>query len=506
MRSRPLPAGILSGSKEGLIFPAEHSLFVDCRRTILSTSTRKEDSFANYFDASWGKRLTLMMRWGTASLKKSVFVLIGCAWLLGGCLGPPNIRAEGSLPGSSKGWWTFNLNNYPYSLRSNPSQPQPSGEVSGGTSGYGGWGKLGSIPSWRGQLPTEPDAKGLLPSSWGSRREADEEGGSWIDRSGNRIKETFQKVTGTFPNDRIARALFEEAMALYEQGEYSLAAERFERAAKRAADTVLREDAWFFAGESWFFADCYPRANRCYDRVLEGFDYTRYLDVIVRRKFLIARYWEEVGFDTPLLLSLQFWDPTRPRFDTLGHSLKTYNSIRVHDPTGPLADDAIMATAGIYFRKGRFADAAEEYKTLRKEYPKSEHLLDAHLLGLHATLASYQGPAYDGKPLEEAREITYQTLRLFGAELGEEKDRLLDLDRQITEAIAERDLALARFYEKKRRFGAARFYYRSVIEEYPLTEAARTARERLAAIEGFPDRPPNYFAWLEKILPDDRRR
>ena len=446
------------------------------------------------------------MTWGTTWFRCIVAVLLGSTWLLCGCLGPPNIRAEGPLPGSSKGWWTFNLNNYPDSFKPGPSKPNSSAEASGGTWGYRGWGQLPTPPSWRGQLPTEPDAKGLLPSSWGSRREADEEEGSWVDRSGRRIKETFQKVTGTFPNDRIARALFEEAVALYEAEEYSLAAERFERAAKRAADSVLREDAWFLAGESWFFADCYPRANRCYDKVLNGFDYTRYLDVIVRRKFLIARYWEQVGFDIPLLLSLQFWDPSRPRFDTLGHSLKTYNSIRMHDPTGPLADDAIMATGGIYFRKGRYADAAEEYKTLRKDYPKSEHILDAHLLGLHATLASYQGPAYDGKPLEEAREITYQTLRLFAAELGEEKDRLLDLDRQITEAIAERDLALARFYEKKRRFGAARFYYRSVIEEYPLTEAAQTARERLAAIEGFPDRPPNYFAWLEKILPDDRRR
>lgn len=361
-------------------------------------------------------------------------------------------------------------------------------------------------PSWRGQLTTEPDAKGLLPSSWTSRKGDQEDSGSWIDRSERRITQFYQRITGTAPNDRIAQALFDEAQALFAQGFYEDAGRRFEQAAKRAADTLLREDAWFYAGESWFFADRYPKANRCYDKVLNGFDYTRYLDIIVRRKFLIARYWEQVGFDIPLLLSLQFGDPTRPRFDTLGHAVKTYGSIRMHDPTGPLADDAIMATGNIYFRKGRFADAAEEYRTLRKEYPKSEHLLDAHLLGLGATLASYQGPAYDGKPLEEARDITYQTLRLFGHELGEEKDRLLEIDRQITEALAERELALARFYEKKRRYGAARFYYRTVLEEYPLTAAAETARERLAAIEGFPDRPPNYFAWLERILPDERRR
>lgn len=422
--------------------------------------------------------------------------LAGCL-SLAGCLGPPNIRAEGNLPGSTKGIWSFKLNNYPQSLGQGPSQG----------SSLGRWSAWQTPPGWRGQLPTEPDSKGLLPSSWGDkRREYEEDSGSWIDRSERKIVQAYQKITGTAPNDHIARALFDEAQLLFEQGEFLDAAERFEQAAKRAADNLLREDAWFFAGESWFFADRYPRANRCYDKVLEGFEYTRHLDTIVRRKFLIARYWEQRGFDIPLLLSLQFHDATRPKFDTLGHAVKVYRSIRLHDPTGPLADDAVMATANVYFRKGRFADAAEGYEVIRKEYPKSEHCLDAHLLGLRATLASYQGPAYDGKPLEEARDITYQTLRLFGNELGQERDRLLEVDRQITEALAERDLALARFYEKKRRFGAARFYYRSVLEEYPMTQAAETARQRLAAIEGFPDRPPNYFAWLERILPDGRRR
>lgn len=413
-----------------------------------------------------------------------------------GCLGPPNIRADGKLPGSTNGVWSFRLNNHPTSLLQGPSQGSPLGR----------WSAWQTPPSWRGQLPTEPDSKGLLPSSWSEKRREDEDSGSWIDRSERKIVQVYQTITGTAPNDHIARALFDEAQLLFEQGEFLDAAERFEQAAKRAADSLLREDAWFYAGESWFFADRYPRANRCYDRVLEGFDYTRYLDTIVRRKFLIARYWESRGFDIPLLLSLQLGDPTRPRFDTLGHAIKVYRSIRLHDPTGPLADDAVMATGHIYFRKGRFGDAAEEYAIVRKEYPKSEHFLDAHLFGLRATLATYQGPAYDGKPLEEAREITFQTLRLFGSQLGEERERLLELDKQITEALAERDLALARFYEKKRRYGAARFYYRSVLEEFPMTQAAETARERLAAIQNFPDRPPNYFAWLERVLPDGRRR
>jgi len=329
-------------------------------------------------------------------------------------------------------------------------------------------------------------------------------GPSWLESLGDRFKKLFQRMTGTEPNDHIARTLFDEALELYRSGQFEDAARRFERAASRAADRILREEALFWAGESWFYADFYPRATRCYQKLLKEFEYTRYLDPVVYREFLIGRYWEQIGLKRPRFLSLQFTDPTRPRFDTLGHALKLYQTIRTHDPTGPLADDALMASANLHFVRKRFADAAAEYDLLRKEYPNSEHLLDAHLLGLHSKLWIYQGPLYDGTPLLESRELTLQTLQLFGEKLGEERQRLLRLEREIEEAIADRDLALGKFYERKRKYAAARFYYESVIAEHPMTEAAEKAKIRLDAIREMPDNPPNYFAWLTTIFPEKR--
>ena len=55
---------------------------------------------------------------------------------------------------------------------------------------------------------------------------------------------------------------------------------------------------------------------------------------------------------------------------------------------------------------------------LRKEYPKSEHQLKAHLLALEAKQHIYQGPLYDGTPLKEAGEIADQTLLRFGPRWG----------------------------------------------------------------------------------------
>ena len=96
-------------------------------------------------------------------------------------------------------------------------------------------------------------------------------------------------------------------------------------------------------------------------------------------------------------------DKTRTLFDTHGHAMRVYDRVRLDDPTGPLADDSIMATANAMFVKARYEDADYYYTLLRTDYPKSEHQFQAHLLGLKSKLLKYQGPDYEGAPLDRGR-------------------------------------------------------------------------------------------------------
>src|SRR4051812_24990516 len=153
---------------------------------------------------------------------------------------------------------------------------------------------------------------------------------------------------------------------------------------------------------------------------------TRYMDALIEREWNIARYWEKYeDYNPDWALTANAWDKTRPWFDTIGHAIKTYDSIRLNDPTGPRADDAIMATANIYFARGKYEDADYHYTLLRKEYPRSELQFEAHLLGLQAKLRKYQGENYDGTPLEEAKVLVKSLNTQFGGRLSaEEKQRL----------------------------------------------------------------------------------
>src|SRR5690606_41681136 len=63
--------------------------------------------------------------------------------------------------------------------------------------------------------------------------------------------------------------------------------------------------------------------------------------------------------------------PYTTLFRSAIQSLKT---IWMNDPTGPLADDALMLTATYYLRKGDFLEADHFFTILREEFPKSPHL------------------------------------------------------------------------------------------------------------------------------------
>ena len=69
-----------------------------------------------------------------------------------------------------------------------------------------------------------------------------------------------------------------------------------------------------------------------------------------------------------------------------------------------------MATGNTYFVKNRYLDADYYYDLLRRDYPRSEHLINAYKLGLQCKLRKYQGAAYDGTPLVEAEELINQML------------------------------------------------------------------------------------------------
>lgn len=305
---------------------------------------------------------------------------------------------------------------------------------------------------------------------------------------------------------------FEEAKAIYQQGDYATAEKRFKKLAKAYKDTPIEEDSLFMMGECQFMTGRYAKAEDSYGRLLKKYPSPRDLDTVTKRLFHIAKHWMEfpdvvtssevqtVSWEDPkstpppakphprskdpsrlVPIFPNFWDRSRPVFDTDGRALEALRMIWINDPTGPLADDAIMLTASYHLRKGDFLEADRNYTILREQYPKSPHLENAFVLGGHVKLMSYQGAMYEGDSLEAAHKLRESTLRLYPKH--PERERLLDEVRQIEEKKAEREWANVVFWQKKNKPLSVATCCREVIRLYPNSSYAAQARQILADMQ-----------------------
>jgi len=364
------------------------------------------------------------------------------------------------------------------------------------------WSKSGADASKQVAGELGEDADSAVISSEYKPSEAET---GWDYFKGENVKRRFKKMVGRGPNEPIARTALAEGDALFRDRKYKEAIAKYKAAIDRWPDSTIEEDAMWQLAECWFFTDQYPKAEDCYDEIVKKYANSRYLDRIAQRQFVIAQFW--VALDDKhryWTLTPNFVDRSRPIFDTRGRGIKAFDHVRINDPRGPLADDSIMAQANAHFVDRQWMDADYFYGLLRNEYPDSEFLLQAHLLGLQAKLRAYQGPGYEGGVLDEAEILADQTLVQFPDQLAEdEQGRVVKVRAEIAGQQAKRHWDRAEFYAKGKHYSSARIYYALIARDRPQTLLAQQSREKLGLIEGLADVSDNPFPQLTALLNPD---
>jgi outer membrane protein assembly factor BamD (BamD/ComL family) len=327
----------------------------------------------------------------------------------------------------------------------------------------------------------------------------------WDYFKGENIKKRWKKMVGRGPNEPIARKSLADGDALYRDRKYKEAIAKYKMAIDRWPDSAIEEDALWQLAECWFFTDQYPKAEDCYDELVKKYANSRYLDRIAQRQFVIAQYW--IALDQKhnyLTIVPNLVDRSRPIFDTRGRAIKAFDHVRINDPRGSLADDSIMAQANAHFLDRQWIDADYFYSLLRSEYPDSDFLLQAHLLGLQAKMRAYQGPGYEGGILGEAEVLADQILVQFPDQLaGDEAERVQTTRAAIAAQQATRHWSRAEFYSKGKHYTSARIYYALIARDYPKTMLAQQARDRLDSLAGKEDVSDNPFPTLTALLNPD---
>ena len=306
-------------------------------------------------------------------------------------------------------------------------------------------------------------------------------------------------------DEKVAQAHFTKAETQFSDKQYYEARTSYEKAASCSPESALHEDTLFMVAETYFFEDDYPEAFEAYESLLANYKRSRHMNVAVARQFAIGQYWQSRQQKDPeFIFTPNMIDKTRPFNDLQGSALRAFEKVRLNHPTGSLADDSLMATAGVYFSKNNYQDADYHYSLVRREYPNSEHQYQSHLLGIQSKIRCYQGPLYDGICLKEAKELIEQTFRQFPKISDDDRKRLQKLYSQVETNLAMRDYELGDFYANKGYSNSARLYYDRVIDGYPHTTVAKKAREQLENLEGKPNTPPQRLEFISSMFPDVR--
>jgi outer membrane protein assembly factor BamD (BamD/ComL family) len=327
-----------------------------------------------------------------------------------------------------------------------------------------------------------------------------------------RAWEQARAAVGLGPDENQATELFHMAQRQYQEAgqlpgaerrqAYLKAAALFAKAARHWPNSALEEDSLFYQGESYFFADRYPRCEEVLGNLIQRYPNSRHIDRADARRFALAKYWIDHHRQDPLpALAPNLTSRDRPVFDRFNHGIRVLERIRLDDPTGNMADDATMAAGAACFAQGNYHRADELLTDLRRSYPSSEHQFEAHLLGLQCKMQLYQGPSYDGGPLDEAEQLIRQLRRQFPEQAREHDEFLARTWKDVRMNRAVREMELARYFDRRQEYRAARQYYDRVARDYADTSLAGEARGRLAKLEERPDKPPQRLAWLADMFP-----
>jgi outer membrane protein assembly factor BamD (BamD/ComL family) len=120
---------------------------------------------------------------------------------------------------------------------------------------------------------------------------------------------------------------------------------------------------------------------------------------------------------------------------------------------------------------------------------------------LKSRLNSYQGKNYDADPLLKADKLLKQIVKQFPEQAREEKEYLAKEAGAIRHMLAERDWAMARYFEQQGENRAAKYYYELVERNYGDTSFADEASREIERVAQLPAKPKQYAQWLNDLFP-----
>lgn len=273
--------------------------------------------------------------------------------------------------------------------------------------------------------------------------------------------------------------IFQKGQRLFAKEEWKDASKAFQKVWRDNPTSDYAADAQFYDAESRYGAENFNGAFEIYKRHLKEHPLSSHAPMIQRRLYDIGVYLVLAGAEGYLGI-----------FDYSNEGIEVLDYLSTAFPNGELADWALIYAADHEWRDGHYFQAIDRLHELLDTYPDSEWALEARLRLARAYRGVNRGQDYDADALKRSSAQYRAYIELVRKDRERENeyaDLLASAEQELSEVremLARKRLDAADFYLRAGHAAAARTELQTVIRDYPDTDAASEARDRLGEKEG----------------------
>jgi len=262
-----------------------------------------------------------------------------------------------------------------------------------------------------------------------------------------------------------AQSQFQYAKELFDKKEYLRAIKEFQKVEKYFKGSKKASLALYYIGVCYENLKEDLKAFKVYKKLLESYPFFENLEEIYKRMYEIGERLEKKK--SRKFLGLELEPP----------SLLVFRTLAEEGAHTEYAMKALYKEGIILMRLNRFLEAQRCFKKITEEYSDSKLAkLSKFWLAL-CKIKSSPKIEYAQQDLESAEKL----LKEFLSECSE-KELIESAKKELKflrGKIAEKNYKIAQFYESQKAFNSAKIYYEYIIKNFPDTEWAKKAKEKL---------------------------
>ena len=232
----------------------------------------------------------------------------------------------------------------------------------------------------------------------------------------------------------------------------------------------------FYLGVSYFNLRDFDLSNYYFSQFLEKYAAPQFFEQCIEYKYLIAEEFE-TGSGRHM-----FGIERLPKWvNAWEDALELYDEVIKTLPTHEVAAKALFRKAGMLKSERKYKEAVDVYASITRRFPKHIMSPESYLAISQVYFDQSKSEYPDRDYLHQARLNVKRFKRDFPSE-----ERLLIAESLLVEmqdSYAKDLWVSAQYFEKKRKYDAARLYYEKIARMYPESTYAKEAVARIAAAE-----------------------